>query len=134
MRAKEPDDQGFVVRDGTRIYWEQLGEGERTVLFLPTWSIVHSRHWKFQLPYFSRHYRVLTFDGRGNGKSDRPLDAAAYAEEEFVADALAVLDATDTDEAAIVGFSMGGQRGLMLAADHADRVSAAAFIGPSVPI
>src|SRR5207244_1288160 len=70
----------------------------------------------------------------GNGKSDRPLDPAAYAETEFVADALAVLDTTSTDRAAIVGFSMGGQRGLMLAADHSDRVSAAAFIGPAVPI
>jgi pimeloyl-ACP methyl ester carboxylesterase len=134
MRAREPDEQGYVVRDGTRVYWERFGEGERTVLLLPTWSLVHSRHWKLQVPYLSRHFRVVTFDGRGNGKSDRPLDPAAYAETEFVADALAVLDTTSTERAAIVGFSMGGQRGLMLAADHADRVSAAAFIGPAVPI
>jgi pimeloyl-ACP methyl ester carboxylesterase/predicted glycosyltransferase len=134
LRAKEPDQTGFIERDGVRVHWELLGEGERTVLFLPTWSLFHSRHWKFQLPYFARHFRVLTFDGRGNGKSDRPLDAAAYAQTEFVADALAVLDATETDRAAIVGFSLGGQRALLLAADHADRVSEAAFIGPSVPI
>jgi pimeloyl-ACP methyl ester carboxylesterase/predicted glycosyltransferase len=133
MRAREPDEQGFVVRDGTRVYWERLGEGERTVLFLPTWSLLHSRHWKFQLPYFARHFRVLTFDGRGNGKSDRPLDAAAYAEEEFAADALAVLDATATDRAAIVGFSMGGQRGILLAANHPERVTHAAFIGSGLP-
>jgi pimeloyl-ACP methyl ester carboxylesterase len=134
MRAREPDEQGYVVRDGVRTYWERYGEGERTVLFLPTWSLFHSRHWKLQLPYFARHYRVLTFDGRGNGRSDRPLDVAAYDEREFVGDALAVLDETGTDEAAIVGFSLGGQRALILAADHAERVSAAAFIGPSVPI
>jgi pimeloyl-ACP methyl ester carboxylesterase len=134
MRAREPDQTGFIERNGIRVYWELLGDGEQTVLFLPTWSLVHSRHWKMQLPYFSRHFRVLTFDGRGNGKSDRPPGAAAYAETEFVADALAVLDATGTEQAAIVGFSMGGQRGLMLAADHADRVSSAAFIGPAVPL
>jgi pimeloyl-ACP methyl ester carboxylesterase/predicted glycosyltransferase len=95
---------------------------------------VHSRCWKAQLPWFSRRYRVLTFDGRGNGKSDRPQDPAAYAEEEYAADALAVLDATDTESAAIVGLSMGGQRGLLLAAEHPERVSAAVFIGPAVPI
>ena len=134
LRAREPDETGFVERDGVRIYWERLGEGERTVLFLPPWSIVHSRQWKFQLPYFARHFRVLTFDGRGNGRSDRPQDIAAYAEEEFARDALAVLDATATERAAIVGFSMGGQRGLLLAADHAERVEAAAFIGPAVPL
>src|SRR5438270_6542394 len=134
LRARYPDQTGFVERDGVSVYWESMGEGEQTVLFLPQWPLFHSRPWKLQLPYFARHFRVLTFDGRGNGKSDRPLDAAAYAQTEFVADALAVLDATETDRAAIVGFSLGGQRALLLAADHAERVSAAAFIGPSVPI
>jgi pimeloyl-ACP methyl ester carboxylesterase/predicted glycosyltransferase len=133
MRAKEPDETGIVERNGIRIYWERLGEGSQTILFLPTWSILHSRHWKFQLPYFARHFRVLTFDGRGNGKSSRPGDAAAYAEQEFAADALAVLDATGTDRAAIVGFSLGGQRGVILAADHPERVTAAAFIGAGLP-
>ena len=59
-----------------RLYWEVYGSGERTVLFLPTWSIIHSRHWKMQIPYLARHCRVLTFDGRGNGRSDRPRRAA----------------------------------------------------------
>ena len=134
MRAKEPDETGFIERDGVQVYWERLGEGDRTILFLPCWSIVHSRSWKFQLPYFSRHFRVLTFDPRGNGRSGRPTDAAAYAETEFAADALAVLDATDTERAAIVGFSLGGQRGVLLAADHPERVEAAAFIGPAIPL
>jgi pimeloyl-ACP methyl ester carboxylesterase/predicted glycosyltransferase len=133
MRAREPDHTGFIERDGIRVYWELLGDGEQTVLFLPTWSLFHSRHWKMQLPYFARHFRVLTFDGRGNGKSDRPADAAAYAETEFAADALAVLDATETEEAAIVGFSLGGQRGIILAANHPERVTAAAFIGSALP-
>ena len=42
------------------------------MLLLPTWSIIHSRHWKMQIPYLARHCRVVTFDGRGNGRSDRP--------------------------------------------------------------
>ena len=59
-----------------RLYYEVYGSGEPTVLLLPTWSIIHSRHWKMQIPYLARHCRVLTFDGRGNGRSDRPGAAA----------------------------------------------------------
>ena len=70
--ARYPDAEGFVERDGVRVFWELYGDGEPTVLFLPTWSIIHSRGWKLQIPYLARHCRVVTFDGRGNGKSDRP--------------------------------------------------------------
>src|SRR5690242_5276172 len=89
-RACYPDETGYVERDGVRVFWERYGAGEPTVLFLPSWSIVHSRIWKAQIPYFARHMRVLTFDGRGNGRSDRPAEVAAYEQEEFAADALAV--------------------------------------------
>ncbi len=132
-RARYPDHEGYVEREGVRIFYEVYGEGEPTVLLLPTWSIVHSRHWRMQIPYLARHCRVVTFDGRGNGKSDRPAGADAYHEREFAADAIAVLDATETERAIIVGFSMGGQRGLILAAEHPERVAGAAFIGPSFP-
>ena len=98
-RARYPDRTGFVERDGVRSFYEVYGEGEPTVLLMPTWSIIHSRHWKLQIPYLARHSRVLTFDGRGNGRSDRPTDPEAYREEEFVADALAVMDATATERA-----------------------------------
>ena len=77
---------------------------------------------------------MLTFDPRGNGRSDRPSDPSAYAEAEYAADALAVLDATATEQAAIVGHSRGAERGLLLAADHPGRVTAAVFIGPALPL
>ena len=51
----------------------------RRCLLMPTWSIVHSRFWKLQIPYLARHFRVVTFDGRGCGRSDRPVGAEAYA-------------------------------------------------------
>ena len=130
-RARYPDRSGHVERDGVRLYYEVYGEGERTVFLLPTWSIVHSRHWKMQIPYLSRHFRVLTFDGRGNGRSDRP--EAGYDETAFAADALAVMDATGTDRAALVSLSMGAQRAMILAAGHPERVEAAVFICPAVP-
>src|SRR5438270_3991611 len=133
-RARYPDSEGYVERDGVRVHYEVFGSGEPTVLLLPTWSIVHSRIWKMQVPYLARHCRVLTFDGRGNGLSDRPGEPDDYAEEEFAADALAVLDATETATAFVVGFSMGAQRGLLLAANHPERVEGAVFIGPALPI
>ena len=133
-RARYPDATGFIERDGVRVFWERYGDGDPTILLLPTWSVFHSRHWKLQIPYLARHFRVLTFDGRGNGRSDRPSAVAAYADTEFVADALAVLDASGTDRAVIAGLSMGAGYALRLAAEHPDRVSGAVFIGSSIPI
>ena len=130
-RARYPDTSGFVERAGVKLYYEVYGSGEPTVLLLPTWSIVHSRHWKMQIPYLARHCRVLTFDGRGNGRSDRP--EGDYGEAEFAADALAVMDATATERAVLVSLSAGAQRALILAGDHPDRVESAVFIGPAVP-
>ena len=73
-RARYPDEEGFIERDGVRVFWESYGEGEQTILFLPTWTLVHSRVWKAQIPYFARHFRVICFDPRGNGRSDRPQE------------------------------------------------------------
>jgi pimeloyl-ACP methyl ester carboxylesterase len=133
-RARQPDTTGFIDRDGVRVFYEVYGSGEPTILLLPTWSIIHSRFWKLQIPYLARRSRVITFDGRGNGRSDRPTDAAAYAESEFAADAVAVMDATGTDRAVLVALSMGAQRGLLLASDHPERVAGAVFIGPALAL
>jgi pimeloyl-ACP methyl ester carboxylesterase/predicted glycosyltransferase len=133
-RARYPDESGYVERNGVRIYWEVYGSGEQTVLLMPTWSIIHSRHWKMQIPYLARHCRVLVFDGRGNGRSDRPAEADAYREEEFAADALAVLDATGTERAVLVSLSRGAERSLLLAAGHPERVEKLVFIAPALPL
>jgi len=133
-RARQPDETGFVERNGVRVFWERYGEGTPTVLLMPTWSLFHSRHWKLQIPYLARLFRVVTFDGRGNGRSDRPADSDAYADTEYVGDALAVLDATGTRRAVVAGLSMGAGYTLRLAAEHPDRVLGAVFIGSSVPI
>jgi len=133
-RARKPDAAGFVERGGVRVYWESCGGGEPVILFLPTWSIVHSRCWKMQIPDFARRARVLTFDPRGNGRSDRPRTPEAYAEDEFVRDALAVLDANAVERAFIVSLSRGAQRALLMATEHPERVLGAAFIDPMFPV
>ena len=133
-RARYPDTTGFISRDGVRVFYEVYGSGEPTILLLPTWSIIHSRFWKMQIPDLARRHRVITFDGRGNGRSDRPETPEAYAETEFAGDAIAVMDATATRQAVVMGLSMGAQRGLILATDHADRVAGIVFIGPSLAL
>jgi pimeloyl-ACP methyl ester carboxylesterase/predicted glycosyltransferase len=132
MRARQPDLQGYVERDGVRIGYEVFGTGGTTVLLLPTWSIVHSRHWKAQTAFLGRHYRVITYDGPGNGRSDRPTEITAYASEQIVDDAVRVLDATGTDAAFVVGLSLGGGFLLELAARYPDRVRGAVFVAPTI--
>src|SRR6476620_10012933 len=103
-RARYPDEAAYVDRDGVKIFYEVYGTGEPTVLLMPTWEIVHSRSWKFQIPYLARYTRVVTFDPRGNGRSDRPAGYDAYRRREFAADALAVLDAAAIDRAIVVSW------------------------------
>lgn len=139
MRAKLPSKDGFVQRDGVKVHYEVYGDGPETIVFLPPWSIVHSRVYKAQLPYFSERFRCVAFDGRGNGKSDRPADVAAYSLDNYVADALAVMDAAQAGKAILVGLSLGGLHASVLAAYHPERVKAAilvgtlAVIGPGYP-
>ncbi len=132
VRAREPDRCGYAVRSGVRLYYESYGDGPQTVVFLPPWSIVHSRIWKLQVPFLARENRVVVYDGRGNGRSDRPPGPSAYDDAELIADALAVLDAAGVEDAVVVGYSLGGRVLLALAAAHPDRVSGAVFLAPSV--
>lgn len=134
MRAREPDADGYVETDGVKVHYDVYGAatpapGDRTILLMPTWTIIHSRFWKAQIGYLARHFRVITFDGRGNGRSDRPEGAPAYRNEAYASDALAVLDATGTDRAVVVGLSCGVAWSLHLAADHPDRVAGLVAIG-----
>jgi pimeloyl-ACP methyl ester carboxylesterase len=130
-RARYPHASGYVERDGERVFWERYGDGEPTLLYITTpWPIAHSRIWRAQIPYFARHHRVVCFDPRGNGRSDRPRDPAAYALSEVAADAVDVLAASGTDRAVIVTGARGAQPALRLAADHPDRVAGLFLMGP----
>ena len=130
-RPRIPDRSGVVERNGVGIAWDVYDAPGPTLLLMPTWSIVDSRSWKFQLPYLARHFRVVTFDGRGSGRSGRPVGATAYADLEYAADTVAVLDATGTDRALLIGFSSGVAWSVHVAAGHPDRVSGLVAISPS---
>ena len=127
-RAVDPHTEGYADQNGVRIFYEVYGEGEETIVFVPAWAVVHSRMWKAQIGWFSRRYRVIVFDPRGNGKSDRPLGPEHYSEHENAADIEAVMDATDTARAHLVTLSRGCQRCLLFATDHPERVSKIVFM------
>ena len=132
-RACYPDVEGYLDRDGVRVWYEAYGTGEPTVLLYPTWEIAHSRAWKGQIPYLARHCRVVTFDRRGNGRSDRPEDPAACHPENAPGDALAVLDEIAAEQAVLVVWCGDGDD-VMLAAEHPERITGLVLISSDLQL
>ena len=125
---------GYVERSGVHVHYQVFGDGDRAILLLPSWSVVDSGIWTWQVPHLATRYRVVAFDPRGNGASDRPAGPEAYSDWEFAADALAVLEAVGADEVAVVSMSGGAASGLVLAAGSPERVGASIFIAPGLGI
>jgi pimeloyl-ACP methyl ester carboxylesterase/predicted glycosyltransferase len=134
MRARQPDAAGTVERNGVTTYYEVFGEGERTMVLLPTWALVGSLYWKFQVPYLARYARVVTFDPRGHVRSDSPRGAEAYAATEYAADTIAILDTLGIEKTTVVSLSNGAKTALVLASDHPERVEGVVFMGPAIAL
>jgi pimeloyl-ACP methyl ester carboxylesterase len=134
-RAVRPDRSDVAMApDGVRLGFDVYGAGEPTLVLMPSAPIIHSRQWKAQVPYLSRHYRVVTYDGRGNGRSDRPTDPASYHDDRFVDDVETVMDATGTDRAVLVGLCGDGVwRAIRLAVAKPDRVLGIVAFAVGVP-
>lgn len=124
--------QGVVERDGIAIAYEVGGAGDPAICLLPPWMIVDRRIWKALSARLRGCFRVVSYDARGNGASDRPDRAEAYEVGELVADALAVLDATGARRAVLVGNSLGGLVGYLIAALHPERVAGLVLVGATV--
>jgi pimeloyl-ACP methyl ester carboxylesterase len=137
MRAREPDIKGVVDRDGVNIAYEVFGSGSTTLVMMGTFPVVDGRQWKGQVPYLSRHFRVVTVDPRGNGGSGRPIGPEAYADQVNAADALAVMDATGTQTAFLVALCSGIKWSLLVATEAPERVrgivAVAAGVHPLAP-
>lgn len=126
MRAIEPRTSGYATNgeDGIRTYFEVFGpeHAARTIVFSPAGLYAHSRVWKMQAPYFVRHgFRVITYDCRGSGKSDRPN--TGFSPGLMAGDLLAILDACDIERAALVGITWAIRWMGQVAACHPERVS-----------
>ncbi|HLS45977.1 MAG TPA: alpha/beta fold hydrolase [Ornithinicoccus sp.] len=100
-------------------------------MLLPTWTIVPSRIWRFQVAALARHLQVVTFEGRGSAEGDSPAGATAYRGSEVAADTVAVMDDAGVDRAVLVGFSLGAPWAVRVAAEHPDRVDGLVLIAGS---
>jgi pimeloyl-ACP methyl ester carboxylesterase/predicted glycosyltransferase len=119
----QPAQQGIVERDGVKLWYAVWGDSGPWIAFAPPFQIVHSQMLKGTVPYLSRHFRVITSDGRGNGRSDRPQGQGAYSFDHFYADFVAVLDAVGAERVALVGISAAAMTVLRFAAEMPQRVT-----------
>src|SRR4051794_38851321 len=133
-RALSPTESGFADSGGGRIGYEVFGQSEGAPFSLPPWSIAPSRFGRAQAPSLARHFRVVTFDPRGNGRSDRPDSPAGYGPRKDAEDAIAVLDATGTARCVFIAHCAIAGGALLLATEHPERVVGAVFMTPALPI
>ena len=122
-------DHGMAASaDGTRIAWYRYGDGDRAILFVPTWNIVDARVVGHQVAALESHATIVTYDPRGAGASERP--SGGYDFPFHAADALAALEATGIQQAALVTASRGLNAALLLIADDPKRFDRLVVVAP----
>lgn len=108
----------FVVNQGTKIYWDERGQGEPLLLIMGLGY--PSDAWFRTRPVLAAKYRTIAFDNRGVGRSDMP--DGPYPIPVMASDAAAVLDAARLESAHIFGISMGGMIAQEFALQYPQRV------------
>ena len=118
--------------DGIDIAYQVLGTGDVDIVFVP--GFVSHLDLMWDVPWFaairdqlSSFGRLVTFDKRGTGLSDRNLGFGSL--EERMQDIRHVMDAAGVGEAHVFGISEGGPLALLFAANHPDRVLSVAIYG-----
>ncbi|RMI01029.1 MAG: alpha/beta fold hydrolase, partial [Calditrichaeota bacterium] len=108
----------IAVVNGLRLYYEIHGEGPWLVLIeglgVATWL------WEKQIPEFSRHFRVLAYDNRGTGKSDKP--PGPYTVGEMAEDLAGLMEVLQIPRAHVLGISLGGYIAQEFALRYPERV------------
>jgi pimeloyl-ACP methyl ester carboxylesterase len=92
--------------NGVDLYYEETGSGF-PVVFAHEFA-GDSQSWEHQVRFFSRRYKVITFNNRGYPPSGVPTDPEAYSEEMVREDLYHLLKHLDIPKAHLVGLSMGG--------------------------
>jgi pimeloyl-ACP methyl ester carboxylesterase/DNA-binding CsgD family transcriptional regulator len=128
---------GFVDRDGCTLAYQVVGSGPVDVLFVH--GFLSHLEVALDLPEYvrffealGRHARVLIFDKRGTGLSDRSHGAPAV--EDTISDMLAVLDAVGSSRAVIMGTSEGGAAAVLFASMHPARTRSLVLIGSTARV
>ena len=121
----------IVTRDGRRLACLDRGSG-RPVVFVHGWSL-SSAIWTLQTDWLaSRGLRVVAYDKRGHGDSDKPSDG--YDMDALATDLAAVLDQLDLDDVTLVGHSMGaGEVARYLAGHGSRRIRHTVLVAPTTP-
>jgi pimeloyl-ACP methyl ester carboxylesterase/predicted glycosyltransferase len=134
VRARYPDHEGVVERDGVKVAYDVYGDGPIAALLVPAAPITHARSWKALIPFLTRHLTVVTTDGRGTGRSDRPHELERYTPDEVAADVVAVLDAAAVRRVVVVGHCHATPWALRLAAEHPELVVGLVAIAPGIGV
>ena len=109
----------FIKRDNVAIHYETHGQGTPLMFFSET--ACDGEVWKiFQVPEFSRDHLVITHDYRDTGKSSKP--SKQYSTEDFVDDAVAILNHLNVGPAILCGHSMGGRVTQLMALKYPAKV------------
>lgn len=106
--------------DGARLHYEVTGRRHAPPVLMIQGLGADKHGWDLQRMALSTRYRVIAFDNRGAGRSDKPF--GSYSLDQMAEDAVAVLDHVGVDSAHVVGASMGGAISQILTIKHPDRV------------
>jgi 3-oxoadipate enol-lactonase len=110
-----------ITVNNIKLYYELHGSGEQVVV-LNNGIIASTATWAYQLPALSAHYRVLLYDMRGQGQSQKWAEGEPdYTWETHVDDLVALMDALEIPSAHIGGISYGGELTLVFALRHPER-------------
>lgn len=112
-----------TTSDSTQLYFETLGNETGEPLLLINGQGGDHTGWDGVRDDFAGHYRVIVFDHRGTGQSDKPSEAP-YSTRGFAQDVIAILDHLDIPRAHAYGVSMGGRICQWLGIDWPDRIGA----------
>ena len=104
--------------NGTNIYYEVHGQGEPLVMIMGFGG--GCRGWYFQMRVFKKHYRVIIFDNRGIGKSDKAMES--YTIRTMASDTLGLMDNLGIEKAHVLGMSLGSLVAQEIAIEHPERV------------
>ncbi len=108
----------YAKANGINLYYEIHGEGEPLVLVPGLGSDL--TRWYRNLPGLAKEFRVITFDNRGAGRSDKPDEP--YSMEMMADDIAGLLDELGVEKTHLLGISMGGMLSLNFAILHGDRL------------
>ena len=106
--------------DGTRIHFEVTGKSGATPVLMIQGLGASKNAWNLQRIAMATRFRIISFDNRGAGRSDKPTEP--FTLEQMADDALAVLDAAGIETAHVVGASMGGVISQIVAVKYPHRV------------